>query len=235
MHFIQLCECAYFARYIDDGFAVVRDEQASDLREKINSWHTSIRVPEKDFNKGKTVHFLDLEVHMLPSGHVYFKTYRKPQSIFDYIPPNSSHPRACFDGMVQGEVNRLLTTNTFPNDFNKQLHFFRTKLVRRGYSLAKIRSIFSKNQHYKRYQLLARNKRGPVQTVQKDKVFGHGLYHFPGVQNVKLKKQNFLAGRQLNMYAGQCRVRSYYKIRPNIFLRLYPASWKPKHACLVAG
>ena len=69
---------------------------------------------------------------------------------------------------------------------------------------------------------------------QKDRVIGHGVHFFPGIRKLpwhELRKvENMLAP-----FSGACKIRTFFKGRPNLFLKLYNASWRPKHACLVAG
>ena len=72
--------------------------------------------------------------------------------------------------------------------------------------------------------------------IVKDKfqVLGHGVSFFPGIR--KLPWQTLRRVETiLAPFSGACRVRTFYKGRPNLFLKLYNASWRPKHACLVAG
>ena len=234
IHFTSLLRTRYYARYIDDGLAIVSSEEGTvdNILEACNSWHRSLSVPAKDCTIGKHVHFLDLNIFASSDGRITFNTYRKPQAIFDYIPTESAHAPSTFRGMIAGECCRLLVTNSSSNDYVKQISFFKQKLARRGFNYDTINRIVSKYPFSKRLSIL-RPRQKKVAT-SKQKIFGHGVFYFPGIQTLPWKRvrniQNSLA-----KHVGQCKVRTFHRVRPNLFLRLYTASWRPKHTRLVAG
>ena len=217
---------AYYARYIDDGVGILdmATFTSDEILQILNGWHSSIRVPQKDFSVSKAVHFLDLNIFASPEGRVCFNTFRKPQAIFDYIPTDSAHAPNTFRGMIVGECCRLLITNTREADYFRQIDFFKSKLVRRGHNLDTIQRVM-RNYPFSRRLGILRPRRKTIE--EKPLVFGHGVHYFPGIEKLSWKRlgnvQNALAG-----HVGRCKVRTFHKVRPNIFLRLYKASWRPK-------
>ena len=221
----------FYSRYIDDGVGVLDlDKFGGDIFEILNSWHSSIRIPRKDLVVGREVNFLDLHFYVADGGRVAFRTFRKPQAIFDYIPPKSAHDRNIFRGLVAGECTRLLVTNTFERDYTAQLAFFRGRLARRGHSFRDIDYIFGKYPWSKRKGALVKKRIDKT----RERIYGHGVHYFPGIRNLPW---HLLRGveRALGAHVGDCKVRTFYKVRPNLFLKLYRASWRPQHTCLVAG
>ena len=229
-HIVEKLPLTHYSRYIDDGVGILDHSKLEiDILGALNSWHPSIRIPEKDLDVATQVHFLDLQF-FLTNSRVAFRTYRKPQAIFDYIPPQSAHDRNIFSGLVAGECTRMLITNTFEKDYKAQLHFFRGRLARRGHSFKNIDKIMCKYPWSRRQRVLTKKR------IDKSKqnVFGHGIHYFPGIRRLPWHKIKDVE-RMLTPFTGNCKVRTFFRVRPNLFLKLYSASWRPKRTCLVAG
>ena len=222
----QELQPSFLARYIDDGLGIldIQGRSEQDIRKTLNGWHASLHVPAKDFCLGDRVHFLNLNITLSSTRSVNFSTFRKPQTTCDYIPTNSADSASTFRGTVAGECNRLLVTISTASSYAFQLDFFRRKLARRGYNHDLINRAFSKYPFSRRLGILHPVARP---AAEKTKVFGHGVHFFPGIHRLRWKSGLSRIRNSLAKHVGKCKVRTFYRICPNIFLRLYTASWRP--------
>ena len=118
----------YLRRFVDDGFGInASGLNKNELLDYLNAWHPSIAVSADALNVGENVHILDISLQLLESRQINITTYRKPQSLYDYLPINSAHPPGTFSGIVAGETQRLLLTNSRKQDFLYQMQFFSDK------------------------------------------------------------------------------------------------------------
>ena len=119
-------------RYIDDAFAILPEDEANTVFERLHDWHCCIRW---DFSaRGCKVPFLDLEI-TLSDEFLSFQTYRKAQNAYLYIPRTSCHPEGVFKALISGETQRLFRTcHGNQNALRQQLAFFLDKLQKRGYN-----------------------------------------------------------------------------------------------------
>jgi hypothetical protein len=81
-----------------------------------------------------SVTFLDLTITInTTSREIHTKTYQKPKKLHLYIPAESAHPEACFQGTVMGNVIRYWKQNTNITDFGQLITQFAEHLCRRGH------------------------------------------------------------------------------------------------------
>ena len=63
-----------------------------------------------------------------------FKPSVKPSEKFQYIHRQSSHPKPVFNGLIKGELIRLVRTATNKEDYLNRTKLFKEKLLLQGYS-----------------------------------------------------------------------------------------------------
>ena len=73
-----------------------------------------------------------------------YDTYRKPQNCYLYTPYSSNHSKSTLLGIVSTECVRMVRSSQVEHKYLKQILFFLTKLLNRGFHLEAIDSIFSK-------------------------------------------------------------------------------------------
>ena len=60
--------------------------------------------------------------------------FREPLNTYQYLPRLSCHPESVFSSVIHSEATRILRRCESQHVAQKQLHFFRGKLIARGYS-----------------------------------------------------------------------------------------------------
>ena len=233
----------YYKRYVDDGFCMVSastfDQIPSHNRGKhiaalCSGWHDSIKIRPKDVSIGNSVHFLDLNISIV-LGHVVFETYRKPESLFDYLPSSSCHPKSVFRGIVSTELHRLLISNTMSASFRKQVDLFRAKLCRRGHQAEMFNKICKKYAFSKRLHILHSIRSRHTRPKIAKKFIVHATYsfcnpiprsaHFNKINNV-FRHLHAIGPHQRQHHQFPPSVMLANAIGRNLFRRLYHSSWR---------
>ena len=83
------------------------------------------------------INFLDLTLYkgerFSNTQIIDIKCFSKPCDTFQYLSRDSSHPNACFSGMVKGEAIRYIRNSSSETEYEQKLDFFISKLLTRGY------------------------------------------------------------------------------------------------------
>ena len=98
----------------------------------MNSWRPNI-VWELTASGRANIPFLDLSLSIV-NNRIVYQTHRKPLNAYLYLSRVSTHPTQTFVGLLKGETNRLVNTNSTRSTLHKHLNFFTDKPVQRGYS-----------------------------------------------------------------------------------------------------
>ena len=128
---------ALWRRYIDDIFCVWTDSRESleDFLHRLNSCHPTIHFTWTISSEG--VDFLDTRIYkgsrFQQTGTLDIQTFFKPTNTFQYLHFSSSHPKGVFKGLVRGEANRFLRSNSSQETYERTLSTFRHHLLCRGY------------------------------------------------------------------------------------------------------
>jgi hypothetical protein len=96
----------YYKRYIDDVIGlwmpskINNAETWTQFKNVLCDWgHLKWTVEEP----ASSIHFLDLNISITGSS-IHTSTFQKPLNLYLYIPPLSSHPPSCFQGLIYGEL-----------------------------------------------------------------------------------------------------------------------------------
>ena len=125
------------ARYIDDVFIIIDKTWDVDFFTKIAS-----PIPITFTNNNTRMDFLDITIHNLPGRTLFTTVYQKPLNTYDYIPTFSYHPLSVIKGFIIGELTRYSRLTTFRTDFINIKNSFFTRLIKRGYKLKFLNSLF---------------------------------------------------------------------------------------------
>ena len=128
-------------RYIDDGLTIAKRGFSDCFRKFLNTWHHNTQWDVTA--TGLSVPYLGLNITVVGSS-LSFKTFRKSQNSYSYLPRNSCHPRSAFAVLVSGETVRRFRHNICSSDSLKhELDFFVDRLGQRGYNKAEARQTIS--------------------------------------------------------------------------------------------
>ena len=133
-HILQRPDKPYFyRRYLDDIFIIWTDttSKLQQLVTDINNCHPTIKLTSE--TSTESINYLDLTI-TINSKQLTTSTYFKPANTFSYLPANSHHPNSTKQGIVKGEMIRMLRNNSDQTGFTEQSDFIKDKLVQRNYS-----------------------------------------------------------------------------------------------------
>jgi hypothetical protein len=130
-----------YYRYIDDIFAVCDNaESACVFVESFNKVNTAIQL------EGWTVErygvFLDLDITITPANSISFTIYQKPMNKYQYLPPNTAHPRHIINNFIKNEISRYRLYCTEDKKFGEIMGKFYSRLIARGYTYSYLNPIF---------------------------------------------------------------------------------------------
>ena len=103
-------------RFIDDMFGIMKGTY-EDLKYFVDIFNRYVPSINLNIIKwGTSVDFMDLEIFkdssFYETGKFCMKTHQKSQSIFDYIPFSSNHPKHTFKNLVVNELNRYVRNSS---------------------------------------------------------------------------------------------------------------------------
>ena len=106
-----------------------------DFLHRLNSCHPTIHFTWTISSEG--VDFLDTRIYkgsrFQQTGTLDIQTFFKPTNTFQYLHFSSSHPKGVFKGLVRGEANRFLRSNSSQETYERTLSTLRHHLLCRGY------------------------------------------------------------------------------------------------------
>jgi hypothetical protein len=112
---------------------------------QINSMHPTLKFTH-EWSKTE-INFLDLTLFKGNRFENYqildMKCFSKPCDTFQYLSRDSSHPKACFHGMVKGEAIRYIRNSSSEYEYKHKLDFFISKLLIRGYEKSEVLNCLS--------------------------------------------------------------------------------------------
>lgn len=215
----------YF-RYIDDGLLLL-DQQwtQSQLLQELNNWDPTIQVD--DGNPTTRTHYLDLDLQLYTSTngncHLTYRTYRKPQNNYNYVPATSQHHHKVTTGIIHTETLRLLRTNATRQDYQHQLEFFKRKLIRRGYNAANVDQVFDKYRFEDKYRIL--HKQRHTATTRK---FIFQQYYTTATKRTPtpqiLRRRLHLIHKHLKVQ--KCDIIVARRSKPNLFRMMHKHTWR---------
>jgi hypothetical protein len=133
-----------YVRYIDDIFAVFNNAyEAHKFVEAAAVHDTHIRLSET--NIGRSVHFLDLRISINDFGRFETSLYRKESDLIVLIHQQSSQCRGIKEGVILGQLRRLMRLHTDFTEAGRCMHIFIKLMVKfRGLTTRRARFIWHK-------------------------------------------------------------------------------------------
>lgn len=157
--------------YRDDGFLLFTGskEELVSFFEIANQIHPFLKFTFEISTE--SLHFLDVTVfkgqRFQTQNILDVRLYRKPTDNYQYLPRSSAHPKSVFKGFVIGEIIRFIRCSNNNKDLEYQIHFFRNKLLARGYKIKEINNWISIGKNIRRntalqYKEKTKNKKPPL-------------------------------------------------------------------------
>ncbi len=214
----------FLGRYIDDIICIISRQNLHRLISAANSWHHCINIKLADSGTSN-VPFLDLAIS-IKHGHILFDLYRKPLSIYQYLPRGSCHRSQVFRSLVFGEALRIWRRCSFSADAIRHLQFFKSRLILRGYSCEEIDKFFA----------LAKAKHLLANTFNPEAATRVKRLAFLKVRHSSSVKYHFLAGALAeHKHLLNSDIVCSSTSQKNIFRLLYRHTWRPNTKLVVGG
>jgi len=210
-----------FARFVDDAFAIIHQDDLAALVVRLNSWHHSI-VWSITASGRRHIPFLDLLVSIEDSCCITWELFRKPLHKYLYVPRNSCHPPSVFQGLIVGESLRILRRCQKLAAADKHLSLFAMHLVNRGYSRAEIEAGIVKARRIAsrpRFQGSCGSSL-PVRKIYL-KVKHSCSVNYPYIKRILARTSPMLASEK-------CMIKPMISrsVQHNVFRQLYPLVWR---------
>ncbi len=165
----------YYRRFIDDGFAVIRD-QDDNVTNFMNLVNTlgpeGKRLQWTTSGPKMALEFLDLRLQ-ISAGKIISSSYSKEMNLHLYLPAHSAHPASNIAGMIYGKLRTFWLQNTSPDDYIKFTRAFYDYMHQRGHTQESLNKLFMTAA--KKLQIEAHRTRTPNATERR--AFLHVRYH----------------------------------------------------------
>ena len=215
----------FYCRFVDDCLAVVSPDDAPRLLDVSNAWHTCIKT-ENAVQPSQSVSYLDLSLGLSMQTnnilcsvtgsfrtesvtHVTHALYRKPLNAYQYLPRTSCHPAGVFSGLIFGEALRILKRCECPVTASRELAFFASKLVAKGYQYNEIHVVFDRVRNRKRLH--------PLGLVRK------AFIKIKHSSNVNYRYLNRLLRQLSSLHSSDTIIAK--SVQHSLFRLLYPRMW----------
>lgn len=86
-----------------------------------------------EHNCSRLLHFLDTSAWVDEEGRLQTDIHTKANTKIQYLLPSSIHPRHCFPGIAKSLMMRVARICSRPEDRDKRLYEWKTRLLGRGY------------------------------------------------------------------------------------------------------
>lgn len=136
-------KCIFYRRYIDDIFFILDTaiENPNRLQQDMNSFIAKISL---EFSlSSSSVNFLDLVIYKSTRRKIQFRTFQKPQNIYQYLPRSSCHNPATIRGYIRGELIRFCRTNSTLENRKLLFNLFYQRLRARSFPISYLVRIFA--------------------------------------------------------------------------------------------
>ena len=180
--------CLFFVRrFIDDGFGIWihNDDAATDeanwveFQEELNAFHGLTWEAEE---RTQSMDYMDMIVTIGEDGKITTDLFEKEMNLYQYLPPNSSHPPGVMTGLVMGGVLRILQLCSFRKDADRHICNFYRRLLDRGHPPASLLPLFDRavtnaETYIANSSTVVKKTSTPVQQQKRDTIYFHIPYH----------------------------------------------------------
>jgi hypothetical protein len=212
----------FYCRLVDDMLCIVRVSDTNRLLEITNTWHDCIKT-EPNAPPGLMATYLDLNIDMSCVGtsdfSPVFRLFRKPLNTYMYLPRSSCHPESVFSSIIFSEATRILRRCSLYCDVCREMEFFKSKLLSKGYSIQEMTPVISAAKLAHSRALGAIPASGLTWKPRKAflKVTHSSTVNY-GALNRILRRNSGLIGKTSQIMIAK-------KIQRSIFRILYPYMW----------
>ena len=162
-------EIPFFARYLDDIFAIVNPKYGEEFVERYNNSIEGLKL--EAITMDRTGVFLDVQVSLDKDDKIEYELYQKSINRYQFLHPFSSHPQHVKDSWVTNEVIRSKRRCSSETTFQAAKARFITRLTSRGYTMDNIEKLTNATYVDSRIRKLEEKKGHTLDFDYKNKVF----------------------------------------------------------------
>ncbi|XP_072022385.1 uncharacterized protein [Amphiura filiformis] len=164
---------SFWARYVDDTFVVIQDQQVDAFTTHINNISPSIKFTIEREENGQ-IAMLDTMINRKEDGTLKVTIYRKPTHTDQYLSMDSHHPLQHKLGVIRTLEHRANTLVSDPEDKIAELEHIRQVLGHSGYKRSHFAIANSNNPPTRNQPDSVPSSRGHV-TIPYARVVSEGL------------------------------------------------------------
>ena len=147
----------FYRRFIDDVIGIwtpnpcpiTNETLWNAFKHDMQQWH-GLHWTFEDLST--SVNFMDLTIS-ITNGRLTTTVYEKPQNLYLYLPPHSSHPRGIETGLIYGQVRRIRRLCSNKDDSDTYIKRLFQRLVARGHKPESLVPIFTRAEFDMTYPL----------------------------------------------------------------------------------
>ena len=211
-----------YKQYRDDGFGVWTHgpEELHKFVDTLNNLHPTIKFT---MTTNPTVDYLDVTLTIGIDQKIQSQTYYKKTATFDYLHPDSNHPKHCKENITISQNIRHIRNCTQYSTYNHHIQLLKTKLIQKGYSLKLLEKKLQIHAYRDRAKLLKYKKRNQLERIPLVVTYDSRLPNIPKILKTNLES-NKLSKLNLDLIGGT--PITGYKIQDSLGKKLVRAKFK---------
>jgi hypothetical protein len=211
-----------YKQYRDDGFGVWchGPEELHKFVDTLNNLHPTIKFT---MTTNPTVDYLDVTLNIGIDQKIQSQTYYKKTATFDYLHPDSNHPKHCKENITISQNIRHIRNCSQYSTYNHHIQLLKTKLIQKGYSLKLLEKKLKIHAYRDRAKLLKYKKLNQLERIPLVVTFDSKLPNIPNILKTNLET-NELSKPNLDLIGGT--PITGYKIQDSLGKKLIRAKFK---------
>jgi len=173
---------SFVRRFIDDGIAIwhhdpddlIDDADWQCYQDEVSSFHG---LPWDFDPRSHSLDYMDVTI-TIKDGKLTTTLFEKDLALYQYLPPNSSHPPGVLTGLVMGGVLRILQLCSDEDDADGHIHNLYRRLLSRGHQPTNLLPLFDRAITNAQAYLANFSKKKPTPTeTKRDTIYLHIPFH----------------------------------------------------------
>jgi hypothetical protein len=215
----------FYKQYRDDGIGFWHHglTELNNFVQHLNTLHPTIKFT---MTTGHSVNYLDTTLSIDNNQKINSQTYYKATATFDYLHPQSNHPKHCKENIAISQNIRHIRNCTKYSTYNHHVQLLKTKLIQRGYSLKLLKKKLLVHSYKERVQLLKYKQRASLDRVPLVVLYDSKLPDINKILDKELKNANIddteltsmggrpIIGYQIHNTIGKKLIQAKFKFLP---------------------
>jgi hypothetical protein len=175
---------------------------------------------------GESIDYLDVTLKINSDRKIQSQTYYKKTATFDYLHPDSNHPRHCKENITISQNIRHIRNCTQYSTYNYHIQLLKLKLSQKGYSPKLLQKKLIKHSYQNRRKLLEYKQKTNTNRVPLVITYDIKLPNIPNILKTELRSHD--PEGTLLKQIGETPITGY-QIQDSLGKKLVRAEFKSKH------